>query len=519
MTNLSPHLVLLFVLAAGAGAAMTQLGYGSRLLRIELKTCASCGRHLRHGACSALRRLTRRLIMGEMRQEPAAPTPNDGAPAAPKQSDPRSPAKPGKGRRALVWALVVVASLLMFASVLTKWVDRQMLDNDNWNQASEQVIQDPAVQDALSVYLVNQLYDNVDVEQALAQKLPPGLQGLAGPAAGALRQPATNAVGVILQRPRVQQAWVSAMTVAHQKLLNVLEDKTGNGISTGNGVVTLDLSELVAELGIDLGVPQAALDRLPPDAGQFTLMKSDQLSAAQSGFQVLKALSLWLLVLVLVMYGLAIYLARGFRRRTLRNIGWAFVVVGLLTIIARRLLGNYTVDAVAAPGYELVGHHAWLIGTSILGEIGRSLVLYGLVGVLGAVLAGPTRLATGLRRRITPTLNDQPEVTWGAVGGVFLLLVLWGGTHALREWWGILLLGGLLALGVVALRRQTLAEAAAAEAAPATAPSSRTAAVAARFGAGQKRSAADEIASLNDLRASGAISEEEYERGKELALR
>ena len=219
------------------------------------------------------------------------------------------------------------------------------------------------------------------------------------------------------------------------------------------------------------------------------------------------------------MYGLAIYLARGFRRRTLRNIGWAFVVVGLLTIIVRRLLGNYIVDAVAAPGYELVGHHAWLIGTSILGEIGRSIVLYGLVGVLGAVLAGPTRLATGLRRRIAPTLNDQPEVAWGAVGGVFLLLVLWGGTHALREWWGILLLGGLLALGVVALRRQTLAEAAAAEAAPATAPSSRTAAVAARFGAGQKRSAADEIASLNDLRASGAISEEEYERGKELALR
>jgi hypothetical protein len=457
--------------------------------------------------------------MGDIRQEPAAPT-NDGAPATATKSEPKSPAKPGKGRRALVWGLVVVASLLMFASVLTTWVNRQILDNDNWNKASEQVIQDPAVQDALSIYLVNQLYDNVDVEQALAQKLPPGLQGLAGPAAGALRQPATNAVGVILQRPRVQQAWVSALTLAHQKLINVLENKTGHGISTGNGEVTLDLSALVAELGLDLGVPQAALDRLPPDAGQFTLMKSDQLSAAQTGFQSLKALSLWLLVLVLVMYGLAIYLARGFRRPTLRNVGWAFVVVGLLTIIVRRLLGNYIVGAIAAPGYELVGHHAWLIGTSILGEIGRSLVLYGLIAMLGAVLAGPTRAATGLRRRLAPTLNDQPEITWGAVGGIFLLLVLWGGTHALREWWGILLLGGLLALGVVALRRETLAESAAAEAAPAGPSSSRTAALAARFGSGSpERSPADEIATLNDLRASGAISEEEYERGKELALR
>ena len=52
MTNLSPHLALLFVLAAGAGAAMTQLGYGSRLLRVRVRKCASCGRNLQRGACS-----------------------------------------------------------------------------------------------------------------------------------------------------------------------------------------------------------------------------------------------------------------------------------------------------------------------------------------------------------------------------------------------------------------------------------------------------------------------------------
>jgi hypothetical protein len=52
MTNLSPHLSLVFVLATGAAAAMTQLGYKTRRLRVRVKTCASCGRHLRHGACS-----------------------------------------------------------------------------------------------------------------------------------------------------------------------------------------------------------------------------------------------------------------------------------------------------------------------------------------------------------------------------------------------------------------------------------------------------------------------------------
>lgn len=458
--------------------------------------------------------------MGDTVQEPAAGKTEDGAarePAPPKRAEQQGPAKPGKGRRALVWVLVVVASLLMFLSILTLWVDRQMVDNNNWTNASEQVIQDPAVQSALATYLVNQLYDNVDVGQAIAAKLPPQLQPLAEPVAGALRQPATNAVGTILQRPRVQQAWVASMSLVHEKLINVLENKTGHGISTGNGVVTLDLSALVAELGANLGLPQAALDKLPANAGQVTLLKSDQLSAAQKGFQVLKALSVWLLVAVLVMYGLAIYLARGYRRRTLRNIGWAFIVVGLIVLIVRRLLGNYIVDAVASPGYTLVGHHAWLIGTTILGEIGRSVILYGLVAMLGAVLAGPTRAATALRRRFGPTLNEQPEIAWGAVGGAYLLLILWGGTHALREWWGIILLGVLLAIGVLALRRQTLEEAAAAPAAAAQSPATE---VAARFGAGgQKRSPADEIASLQALHDSGAISDEEFERGKELALR
>jgi hypothetical protein len=461
--------------------------------------------------------------MADTVQEPTAGKPKDGVPqepSAPERAEPQAPAKPGKGRRALVWALVVVASLLTFLSILTLWVDRQMVDSNNWTNASEQVIQDPAVQSALATYLVNQLYDNVDVGQALSAKLPPGLQGLAEPVAGALRQPATNAVGVILQRPRVQQAWIASLALVHEKLINVLENKTGHGISTGNGVVTLDLSALVADLGANLGLPQSALDKLPPDAGQVTILKSDQLSAAQKGFQVLKALSVWLLVAVLVMYGLAIYLARGYRRRTLRNIGWAFVVVGLLVLIVRSLLGNYIVDAIASPGYTVVGHHAWLIGTSILGEIGRSTILYGLVAMLGAVLAGPTRIATAIRRRIGPTLNEQPEIAWGAVGGAYLLLILWGGTHALRHWWGIILLGVLLAIGVVALRRQTLEEAAAAPAAPADGSGSPAAAVAARFGAGSpQRSPADEIASLQSLRDSGAISQEEFERGKELALR
>ena len=174
-----------------------------------------------------------------------------------------------------------------------------MLDNQAWKDASAQLIENPEVQDALSVFLVNELYDNVDVASGLEQRLPDNLKPLASPVAAALRQPATDGVKRLLEAPRVQQLWVNANAVAHQKLVNVLENKTGNGISTGNGVVTLDLSQLVTEIGTDLGVPASALAKIPPDTGVITVMRSDQLSAAQTAVQGVRVLSTGLLVLVL----------------------------------------------------------------------------------------------------------------------------------------------------------------------------------------------------------------------------
>jgi hypothetical protein len=139
-------------------------------------------------------------------------------------------------------------------------------------------------------------------------------------------------------------------------------------------------------------------------------------------------------------------------------VGWAFVVIGLIVLVVRRWLGNYLVDQLASEAYGHTAHVVYLIETSILGQIGGALVAYGIVVILGAVLAGPTKWATTVRGWFAPVLNHRPGMVAFAVGFVYLLIVLWGPTHTLRRWWGILLLAGLLALGVWALRRQTLEE-------------------------------------------------------------
>ena len=369
-----------------------------------------------------------------------------------------TPPRLGRGRRILVWTLVVLASVLAIVSILTTWVNRQMLDNTAWNKATTQVLQDPKVRTAIATYAINQVYENVDVAKELQTRLPKNLRPIAAPLAGALEQPATQGVEFLLQRPRVENLFIRASTVAHEKLVNVLENKTGHGISTGSGVVTLDLHQLITEVGTQLGLPADALAKLPAKAGTLTLMRSDQLAAAQTGIQAVRVLSAWLLVAVLFLYGLAIFLARGARRATLRNAGIGLALVGLICLVLRTLLGNYIVNSLAAPGYQPATHRLWLIGTSILGQIGAATLLYGVIAALGAVLAGPTSLATRLRSAAAPVLNERQGFVWAGVGFVYLLAVLWGGTHALRTWWGILLLGGLIAIGVVAFRRQTLRE-------------------------------------------------------------
>src|SRR6185437_5017315 len=93
--------------------------------------------------------------------------------------DPAPAAKPlSRRRRIVVWTLVVLASVLALVSILTTWVNRQMLDDTAWNRATTRIIQDPEVQTAIATYTVNQLYQNVDVGKALGERLPKNLQPL-----------------------------------------------------------------------------------------------------------------------------------------------------------------------------------------------------------------------------------------------------------------------------------------------------------------------------------------------------
>jgi hypothetical protein len=373
------------------------------------------------------------------------------------ESEPRSKgAKAGHPK--IVAALVVVATVVAVLAIFSIWANRQALNTDNWVDTSGKLLQNDEVRAQLSNYLADQLFANVDVQAELEGTLPPPLQPLAGPAAGGIHQLAPQIAERALENPQVQELWAGANRAAHVTLLKILNDE-GSTVSTGGGEVKLDLSSLVTQIGGQLGVGSALASKIPADAGEVTILKSDELSTAQSVAQAIRDLPIVLTLLALLLYGFAIYLAGPRRRRALRSVGFGFIVAGALALIIRGFAGSSVVDALAAneavkPAVEAV----WSIGTSLLVTVASSAIAFGILVVIGAWLAGPTRPATALRREAAPYMREQPAATYGVAAVIWLVLIAWAPIAAFHKPIGILLFALLFALGTELLRRQALRE-------------------------------------------------------------
>jgi hypothetical protein len=453
-------------------------------------------------------------------------------------------------RRLLVGSLLALALVTGLLAMFAVWANRQALNTDNWTNTSSRLLADKHIQTAVGGYLVDQLFSSVDVAGELRQALPPQAQALAGPAAGGLRELANTAAPQLLARPRVQAAWRNANKAAHKELLRIINGG-GPVASTHGGEVVLNLHALVDQLAATLGVQQqvaAARSKrqgsagtsarakaqqklgvtLPPSSGRLVIMRSDQLSTAQDIAKAIRHLAVVLTAVSLALFALAVWLAGGWRRVALRRVGWCFIGLGLLVLLARRFIGNRVIDGlVVNSSVKPAAHSTWTIGTTLLYDIAIAMFAYGVIIVLAAWLAGPTRPAVAVRRALAPSLRYRLGVVYGVVAAVFLLVLLWGPTPATRKLIGIVLFAALLILGVEVLRRQVAREY------PNARPGETMERLRARyaaFRAGRRRteaagaapgSGSDRVGELERLTAlhdRGAITDQEFHSQKVLLL-
>ncbi len=360
-----------------------------------------------------------------------------------------------RGRRRLVKVLIALGSVLAFFSVFAIWTERQALNTDDWVNTSGRLIQNSTIREAVGNYLVDQLYENVDVEKELSQILPGDTKELAGPVSGGLRQVAGDGADQVLKSSTAQELWKNANRTTHEQLLEVLEEKEGT-VSTEEGKVTLNLGSLVTNLADQVGIGANLAEKLPEDAGQITILRSDQLKTAQDIVVAIKGLALVLSLLTFLCFGLAIYLSREGRWVTVLYCGIGLVAAGFAVIVAREVAGGVIVgQLVEEDSVKPAAEAAWSIGTSLMTSIATTVIVIGVLFGVAGWLASPTDSARGTRRALAPVLRDYPAYVYALLAVVVGIYFLSAPTQNLRSFLTTLVIAALAAFGIHELRKQS----------------------------------------------------------------
>jgi hypothetical protein len=221
-------------------------------------------------------------------------SPGEGAPAsAPEPSGDPPPGGAGgpeskRRRRVLVWSMIVVASVLLVFSITANWVQRAVFDTDELTNTGDEILSDQDVQEALSIYLVDQLYANVDVQGEIEEKLPSNAKALSAPVAAATRQLALNVSERALASPRVQELVSNSIRVSHGQFVRLIEDE-GEFVSKTGGVVTLQYGDVIADLAIRLGVDPATISNIRSVVQDLSQDLKQRLTTTQTRIKTVRA--------------------------------------------------------------------------------------------------------------------------------------------------------------------------------------------------------------------------------------
>jgi hypothetical protein len=365
----------------------------------------------------------------------------------------------GLSRTRLIAArvLTVVAILLALVGMLAYYVAHTALDEARFKTISQNMVEDDAIRTQVANTAVDQLYANVDVEAAIAERLPPAQKGLAPVLAGLSRSGADQAAVAALERPRVQTAWVEVTTATQRQLVRLLDDKN-QFVQTDGGKVVLDLRPIMIELGDQVVVIGRLAEKLPESSGKITIIEESQLQTAQTITRILRTVANWMWLVALAVAALAIWLARGRRRLELRALAIGVLLVGILMLAVRRFAGGYLVDRLAnEDSVKPAARDAWSILTQVLVDRAWVWITLGVVTLVGVWFVGETTLAAQARRAAQPILQNR--LTTYAIAVVSVLVLGLVAPLFERGWAVTLVLLALVIVGIEVIRRIVLREA------------------------------------------------------------
>ncbi|WP_241665922.1 hypothetical protein [Prescottella subtropica] len=285
-------------------------------------------------------------------------------------------------RTVAVAVLLVAVTLLSGASIAARFVDRQLTDTDHYVASVAPVAQDPAVQDAVTARVTDEILTRTD----------PGI--LTAPTSRAVRE----GVGAFVRSDRFASLWSQANRGAHAASIAVVTGDHGvDAVDVDDaGTVAIALGPIVAgarTVLVERGVP--FVDRVPDVDARLVLFESPELATARRAVHGIDVAATVLPWLALAAAAGAIGAAPAGRRlRTVSRTGIAVVAgAGLLALTVWIVRDRYLADVLPVTVDPVI---ASAFVDALLGPLRTSMLV---AAAAGAVVAVGARVAERLTAR------------------------------------------------------------------------------------------------------------------------
>ena len=368
-------------------------------------------------------------------------------------------AKDPRWKRISSWVLLVLACVLAVLSVVTVFARNQLLNTDDYVRTVAPLASNPAIQTQVAKQVSENLIARADVQARVKAALPPKAAPLAAPITSAL-EALTNEVALkTVQSKQFYTLWVTVNRASHKQLVAVLTGSTQGSVSSKDGKVVIDLSQVEVQVKKNLDAKGiTAFDKVPAVKGlNFVLFQSQNLAKIQKLTKLLNDLAIVLPVITLLTFAGGVVLTRN-RRRGLVRAATGLALSMALILVALGVARNQYLSGLN-PNQSVAANQA------VIDTVTATLRLAVRVILIVAALIAIVALISGNRRlRAWMAQGDRPQwmtnlhllvaqhrkvLQWGILALAVLVLVIWSSPTTLVAI--VVVLIALAAEGVIGL--------------------------------------------------------------------
>ncbi|GMR02585.1 MAG: hypothetical protein BMS9Abin20_0923 [Acidimicrobiia bacterium] len=348
----------------------------------------------------------------------------------------------GRVRMRFTAVLVILFGISLVAANHAGWLATTVLETDAFVSTLAPLPSDSAVSRALGESVADGIIESYEVRESITDTLPNGLAFIAAPLTRGLRDVIADSATDIIQSDAFKTIWTAVTRTTHRVAITFVRGIDSDVITTEDGVVVLDLTEVGAqvadrldELGFDL------LDGAEPDL-TIELFEINDTGLVAGLARLIYSIRWFSFFLTAALLGAAYVVATN-RRKLTAWVGSATILAMLVSIIDNRWLRSAVVGGIEDPVQNAGADAAWGIIFKQFFVQSWSILILGVVIATTAWLMGDSERARTVRRTFTGLARTHSDVD-SEPSGIALFVASY---RLLLQWAAVVVVSGFLILG------------------------------------------------------------------------